>query len=410
MGDSSLNICMFSNLYYPIVSGSSTQSRYLARELVRRGHRVTFITARVQKDTPEHEIADGVEVYRIPATLMPKIPLAFNFPWLSYTFTRGNLHLLETIIRRCRPDVLHLHNHMFDLAFSAVRMGKRFNLPLVITFHTVIKHSNPLYNMILYPGDRVFLRHTVVKKAQRLICPDMNMQDYVHRAHNGVPTAMIPYGINLLEAPPQQKVEELRGRYGLGGKRVILSLGHVHEVRNRRDEIKALPTIRQAIPNAVLLIVGAEMSDTARRLARQVGVEDAVIFTGPRPYDEVPAYLALADIEGHLFYQDAQDETSLGIATLEAMGAGKAVFVAANVNSHGAGVLRAGENLILVAAGKPRELAQSIIDLLRDESKRQRVGQAAHKLVEEHFSWEGVCQKTLNVYQDARSRFGARGK
>ena len=98
MGNSPLSICMFSNLYYPIVSGSSTQSRYLGRELVRRGHRVTFITARTQKDTPEHEVDDGVEVYRVPAILLPKIPLAFNFPWLSYTFTRGNLRLLETII------------------------------------------------------------------------------------------------------------------------------------------------------------------------------------------------------------------------------------------------------------------------------------------------------------------------
>jgi glycosyltransferase involved in cell wall biosynthesis len=84
------------------------------------------------------------------------------------------------------------------------------------------------------------------------------------------------------------------------------------------------------------------------------------------------------------------------------MGAGKAVFVAANVNSHGAGLLRDGENLILVTAGKPGEMAESIIDLLRDEPKRQRVGQSAHKLIEEHFSWERVCQQTLNVYQDAR--------
>ena len=410
MGNSPLSICMFSNLYYPIVSGSSTQSRYLGRELVRRGHRVTFITARTQKDTPEHEVDDGVDVYRIPAILLPKIPLAFNFPWLSYTFTRGNLRLLETIIRRHNPDVLHLHNHMFDLAFSAVRMGRQFNLPLVITFHTVIKHSNPLYNMVLYPGDRIFLRCVVVKKARTLICPDMNMQHYVHRAHNGVPTALIPYGINLLDPPSQQKVEELRDRYGLGGKRVILSLGHVHEVRNRRDEIKALPAVRQAIPNAVLLIVGSEMTDTPRRLARQFGVEDAVIFAGPRPYDEIPAFLALADVEGHLFYQEAREETSLGIATLEAMGAGKAIFVAANENSYGAGVLRDGENLVLVEPGKPQELGRAIIDLLQDAPKRRRIGQNARRLVEERFSWEGICQKTLEVYEDARRGFGDCGK
>ncbi len=66
--------------------------------------------------------------------------------------------------------------------------------------------------------------------------------------------------------------------------------------------------------------------------------------------------------------------------------------------------------LILVEPGKPQELARVIIDLLRDEPKCRRIGQNARRLVKERFSWEGICQKTVEVYENARRRSGDCGK
>ena len=128
-----LKVCMFSNLFPPVVSGSSTQSSTLARELVKRGHEVVVITAHVDSNTPAYEHLDGVHIYRLPALRLPRLPIALNFPWLSVTFTPGNQRRIAAILDRHQPDVLHLHNHMFDLAFSAVRMHRRFKKPLVVT-------------------------------------------------------------------------------------------------------------------------------------------------------------------------------------------------------------------------------------------------------------------------------------
>jgi glycosyltransferase involved in cell wall biosynthesis len=399
---------MFSNLFYPVASGSSTQSRALARELAKRGHEVTIVTARLRPEDPDFEVVDGANVYRVPSVILPEMPIAFNCPWITYTFFPGALRRIEEILRKHNPDVLHLHNHMFDLSLSAVRMSRKFAKPLVLTFHTVVKHANPFYNALLYPGDRFFLRWVVVRNAHMLICPDTNMQNYVLRAHRVAPTKVVPYGIDVFPEPDPAQVENLRRRHGLDGKRVILSLGHVHEVRHRRDEIRALPIIRRAVPNAVLLIVGTEMTDTPRRLARQLGLEDAVIFAGPAPHEEVAAYLSLADVEGHLFYQDAQEQTSLGISTLEAMGAGKAIFVAANKDSYGRNWLRDGENLAIVESGRPDHLAETVIRLLRDDGKRQSIGRAARELVQKHFSWESVCRQTLRVYRKAQDRLAGK--
>ncbi len=398
-------ICMMTNLYPPVVSGSSTQSSALSRELASRGYEPFVITARVDASKPEYEEVDGVPIYRLPCLKLPELPIALNCPWLSFTFTPGNISRIRRILRRHKPDVLHLHNHMFDLAFSAVMMRREFHLPLVITMHTVIRHAGAIYNALLYPADRILMRCLVAQQADMLLCPDVNMQSYVKEAFPTSRTALLPYGIELPPAATPARVEELRRELNLTGKRVILSLGNVHEVRSRRDEIRALPTILQAHPNAVLLIVGGENTPTPRRLAKELGVEHAVIFAGHRPHADVPALMALADMEAHLFYQEkSAATTSPGIASQEAMAAGKVVLSASNPDSLGPGELRHGENVFLVELNHPEQVADVVIDVLNDEAKRARIGAAAAKLIRDRFSWEAICQRTLAAYAEAKGR------
>ena len=66
MGEVQLNVCMFSNLFSPVVSGSSVQSGLLSRELIRRGHRVSVVTAHVHPG----ELAAGF----IPVVPTPPVP------------------------------------------------------------------------------------------------------------------------------------------------------------------------------------------------------------------------------------------------------------------------------------------------------------------------------------------------
>jgi 1,2-diacylglycerol 3-alpha-glucosyltransferase len=397
-----MKIVMFSNLFHPVVSGSATQSQMLARELVKRGHQVSLMTAHVDPSTPSEESVMGVMVHRMPSIRLPALPIALNFPWLSITFTPANQGRIADLLRRYRPDVLHLHNHMFDMAFSAVRMKRNFNLPLVTTLHTVIKHSNPAYNLVLYPADRIFLKHSIINQSDQLLYPDQNIADYAAEAFNAAAThgSIVPYGIGL-PTPSHTLAADLTQRFNLADKRVILSLGHLHEIRNRRDLIEALPYILKVHPNTVLLIVGTVATETPRQLAQKLGVEHAVIFAGAMPHDHVAAFLSLADMEAHWLNQEEPEKTSLGIASLEAMSAGVTILSAANINTYGAGVLKDGENLVMIRPQQPESLAQTIIDLLNDPTKRQRIGQQARQTIQQHFSWDSVCQHTVTSYQRA---------
>ena len=399
MTNTSMNICMLSNLFHPVMSGSATQTQSLSRELVKRGHTVVVITARVDKQSPEYECVEGVHIYRLPAIRLPEMGISFNFPWFSYTFTPANIMRIRKIIIRHRCQVIHLHNHMLDLAFSAVLLSRSMKMPFVITFHTIIKHARPLYNLILLPLDRIFLKWCVVRQAQCVICPDMNMVDYAVKGFGkDIKKEMIPYGINLLPESSLGTVSELRKKYGLDGKRVILSLGHVHEIRNRRDLVEAMPSVLEVFPETVLLIVGAEATRTPSDTARKLGISDAVVFTGPMPYDLVPAFVKLCDIEAHWLTQESADKTSLGIATLEVMGAGKTVLAAVNEDTHGYGIIKNRENLILVEPNKPDALARVIIEILGDDGQRERIGRNAHVVIRDKFSWDSICTKTTALY------------
>jgi glycosyltransferase involved in cell wall biosynthesis len=401
-----LRVVMFSNLYPPVVSGSSTHCSALARELTRRGVRVAVVTARLTPDAPEHERPDGVDVYRLPCWRLPRLPIALNFPWLNATFSPANLRRIGRILDRHRPHVLHLHNHMFDLGFSAALARHRRGLPLVCTVHTMIRHASPLCNLVLLPADRLFLRHAVVRHVDTLLCPDANMHRYVAEAFRRPESPLLPYGVRLPERPPPAEVERLRRRHGLEGRRVLLSLGHVHDIRNRKDLVEAMPAVLRAVPDAVLLVVGAVATQLPVRLARDLGVAGAVRFAGPAPHEQVPALLALADLEAHWLNQDRPENTSLGIASLEAMGAGKAVLAAANPDTYGPGVLRPGENFVLVTPGRPAELAATVVGLLGDHALRDRIGARARQTVREHFSWDVICRRTVEVYQALLGRDG----
>jgi glycosyltransferase involved in cell wall biosynthesis len=391
---------MFSNFYPPVVSGSSIQVASLCRELVKRGVCVVVITAKVVDGSAEYEFIDGVHIYRLPAFRLPKIALGFNFPWISFTFTPGNVRRIKRIIEKHDPQMLHLHNYMFDLAFSAVLMRMQTKIPLVITIHTYLKHPSYVLNIIFFLIERIMLTFPVIRQADCIICPDWNVQQYTGLAFGNVPTALVPYGI-VVQHPEKEMVTKIKKRYGLVGKRIILSLGHLHDMRNRKDLIEAMPQVLKEFPNAVLFIAGAVYTDFPIALVSKLGLQNSVIFAGSVPHIDIPALLKIADLESHWLNQNEPAKTSLGIASLEAMYLGKVVLAAANPDTYGNGLLQNGENIVFVKPGNTIQLAQTIVALLRDDVRRSTIGQRASQTIHEHFSWDSVCEQTLRVYQQA---------
>lgn len=397
-----MRVAMFTNLYPPLGTGSAVQSSALARELVRNGHAVVVFTAHLDDSLPEYErTADGVEVFRLPCLRLPRMAISMNFSWLNATFSPANLGRMRKAIAERGIDVLHIHNHMFDMALSGIWLSRKLGIPAVVTIHTAILHTNRLYNFFLSAIDRYFLGAAVVRRATAVICPDCNVVEYLANRFSRLDGFVIPYGISLPSKPPAEAIDALRSKWGLQGKRVILSLGHVHALRNRMDLIRAFADVVKIHPDARLVIVGSLGYPPTENLVKELGMKGLVIFTGPQPHDLVPAFHGLADFEAVWLYQ--QDIPSAGVACLEAMYCGKAVIAACSEDTHEAGGLRNGINFInLPRPTRSEDVRGALLKLLDDPDLCRRIGQEAAAFTQVYFSWAKVTQQHEALYQELK--------
>lgn len=391
-------IAMLTNLFYPVATGSATQVHGLSRELAARGHGIVVITAHIDPMTPKYEVMDGFEIYRIPALRLPRMSISLNFPWLNWTFWPANLRRIKAIIERHDIDLLHVHNHMFDMAFAGMALKRSLGLPVILTLHTVIKHSVRAFNLLLYPADRGFLRHAVVRHADAVICPDVNICAYLSVAFGREDGTLIPYGISLPDHPGPGVERQIVEHFELAGRRVILSLGHVNALRNRLDLIRAMPAVCARFPNVVLLVVGAVADQRPVNLAKKLGLQDTVIFAGVQPHKHTPVYHQLAELEAMWFDQADGGKNPLGIACMEAMLAGKPVLTVSNVDTFGTGVLVSDRDVVILEALDAESLARTIIDLLDSPETIARIGAAAQRLARDCFAWPKIAAETAAVY------------
>jgi phosphatidylinositol alpha-1,6-mannosyltransferase len=124
---------------------------------------------------------------------------------------------------------------------------------------------------------------------------------------------------------PGAKSGRLLDRYGLRGKTILLTVGRLnpHERRKGHDKvIGVLPELMKALPDIIYLVVGSgEDRPRLEALARSLGVDRGVVFTGGVAPDERADLYRLAD----LFVMPSTQE-GFGIAFLEAAASGVRVI------------------------------------------------------------------------------------
>ncbi len=389
---------MLTNLFPPVGTGSSIQCSDLARNLARRGHNVIVFTATLSLEDSECErTPEGVEVYRLPCLKLPRMGISMNFAWLNSTMRPSNIARMRKIIRDRNVDVLHIHNHMFDMALNGIYLSRSLGIPAVVTMHTAIIHTNRFYHAVLAAIDRHFLGYFVIRKARAIICPDYNVLSYVSERFGRTDGCVIPYGISLPSPPADNDVNALREIWGLAGKRVILSLGHLHALRNRIDLVKAFARVVKRYPDVRLVFVGSRGYPPTEKLVRDLRISDFVVFTGVQPHELIPAYHSMAEFEAMWLYQ--QNIPSLGIACLEGMHYGKAIIACCSEDTHGAGGLSNGRNLInLPRPTDVEDVYRALVTLLDNPQHCKQIGYNAAQFIHSYFHWDKVILQHEQLY------------
>jgi len=141
---------------------------------------------------------------------------------------------------------------------------------------------------------------------------------------------------------------------------------------------------------ARLLLVSRSQADSYRRLARESGVDDRVIFCPPT--DQIERIYAAADALLFPTFYDA-----FGLVITEAMAMGLPVITS---RSAGAAELIEPEQdgIIVESAVDPQPFAAALQRLISDSQFRERLGARA-RLKVESYTWERVAEETMNVYR-----------
>ena len=194
---------------------------------------------------------------------------------------------------------------------------------------------------------------------------------------------------------------ELRARYCLGQRPTVLCLSRLVPRKGQDMLIRALPSIRQRVNGAALVIAGGgPYLETLRRLAEHYRVSEDVMFAGGIAAADLPAYHAMADV----FAMPCRtrgaglDVEGLGMVFLEASASGVAVIAG---RSGGAPETVQHNKTGLVVDGRSvNEIADAVTEMLADPDRAAAMGAAGRDWVTSQWRWDALAARLSELMRD----------
>lgn len=315
-----MRIGLFTDTYFPQVSGVATSIRTLKTELEKLGHTV-FIFTTTDKDVNRYE---DWQIIRIPSVAF----FAFKDRRIAY---RGFSTALE-IARQYQLDIIHTQTE-FSLGLLGVWIAKELRIPVVHTYHTQYE------DYVRYIAKGMVIRPSMVKYIVRgfmsdldgVICPSEIVYDLLMKYKVKVEKRVIPTGIELakFERPEltKENVADLREKLGISNQEtMLLSLSRVSYEKNIQAVLAALPKVLEENPNVKLVVAGdgPYLSDLKAQ-AKRLNITDMVIFTGMIAPSETALYYKAAD-----FFISASTSETQGLTYLESLASGTPIIAHGN--------------------------------------------------------------------------------
>ena len=315
-----MRIGLFTDTYFPQVSGVATSIRTLKTELEKLGHTV-FIFTTTDKDVNRYE---DWQIIRIPS-----VPFfAFKDRRIAY---RGFSTALE-IARQYQLDIIHTQTE-FSLGLLGVWIAKELRIPVVHTYHTQYEDYVRYIakGMVIRPSMVRYIVRGFMSDLDGVICPSEIVYDLLVKYKVKVEKRVIPTGIELakFERPEitSENIADLRGKLGISNQEtMLLSLSRVSYEKNIQAVLAALPAVLEENPDVKLVVAGdgPYLSDLKAQ-AKRLNITDAVIFTGMIAPSETALYYKAAD-----FFISASTSETQGLTYLESLASGTPIIAHGN--------------------------------------------------------------------------------
>lgn len=378
----------------------------LAKRLARHGIEVDIFTRATSSAVePIVEAADGVMVRHIHAGPFEGLN-KLELPAQLCVFAR------ELLRAEAGQPVGHydaVHSHYWLSGQVGALARDRWGVPLVHSMHTMAKVKNAALAIgdTPEPAARTIGEEQVVEAADLLIAnTDLEAKQLInlYDAEPGRVEVVHP-GVDLSVFRPLDKAAT-RAELGLPPDAyVLLFAGRIQPLKAPDVLLRAVAVLLERAPHLrsrlVVPIVGGpsgsglDHPDALAQLASELGLIDVVRFVPPVSQSELARWCSAATLVAVPSYNE-----SFGLVAVEALATGTPV-VAAAVGGLTT-VVRHERSGLLVEGHQAGDWADALRRVIEDTDLRIRLEAGALKQARQ-FSWEATAERTLKVYERARS-------
>jgi N-acetyl-alpha-D-glucosaminyl L-malate synthase BshA len=366
---------------YPTYGGSGIVATELGIELAARGHEIHFITY-----ANPIRLSDGSPRIHYHEVEVSDYPL-FQYPPYSLALASR----MAEVARAQSLDLLHVHYaipHSVS-AWLASQMITERRLPFVTTLHGT--------DVTLVGVDASYLPITrfSIERSDGVTSISNHLKEATIKTFGvGSDIRVIPNFVNcdLYRPRPETRAQQ---PYALPGEKILFHLSNFRPVKRILDCIRIFAKVNETVPSRLLMVGDGPDRGPAEALARQLHIEERVIFLGKQLH--VSDLLPVADA---LLLPSEME--SFGLAALEAMACGVPP-VASRVGGLPE-VVTDGTDGFLLPVGDIDGMAQAALSLLTDPSRHSMMAGAARQTAQERFNTEQVIPQYESYYEEVCAR------
>ena len=359
---------------YPTYGGSGVVATELGRNLAMRGHEIHYISYSVPFRFTDNLLNSNyheVEVRTYPL---------FKYPPYDLALACKMVEVIETY----DLDLLHVH-YAIPHAISAYLAKQMLTRPIkfITTLHgtdiTIVGNDKSYYPVTRFginESDGVTAVSDFLRVETRRIFETEKQID------------VIPNFVDTSRFRPEPN-PCLRERVAPEGEKVLLHMSNFRPVKRIPVVIEAFARVRAKLPARLVMVGDGPERGPAEELARNLGIQDSVLFVGKQ--DGVERFFQAAD----LFLLPSEFE-SFGLSALEAMSCGVPV-----IGARGGGLpelVDHDKTGFVCEPGDSREMGEAAIRYLMSTDMQQEMRANCRRVTVERFEEAEIVGRYESYY------------
>lgn len=303
-----MNIGLFTDTYFPQLSGVATSIKTLKDALEEQGHNVFIFT------TTDPHIKKG--------TIEPNVFRFSSIPFVSFTDRRiafRGFFEATKVAKEVKLDIVHTQTE-FALGTIGKYVAHQLKIPAIHTYHTMYEDylHYVLNGHLLRPYHVKQFTRGYLKNMDGVIAPSERVEALLERYGVKISIRVIPTGVDI-KSMNEADNRDIRAELDIDKDApVILTLSRIAAEKKIDHILDVMPDIMEEFPKVKLVIAGDGPDvKMLKEHVERLTLEDYVIFTGAIPHEDVGNYYKMADL-----FVSASDTETQGLTYIEALAAG----------------------------------------------------------------------------------------